>query len=246
MTDREPDFETLSAYVDGELAPAERESFERQLARDERLARRVEALVAMKQGVAALGGDIVVLQMPARRPSWRIAGWAAAAAAICMMAAVAWYGHAPASADVVAGAVAAHDGWSEAAGLPASSSEIDALAWPDLAAAGLKLVAVRPDIAIDRVRAAQAVYAGQHGCRLSLFALKEAGPSEPFHLSSTGDLQTAVWTVGTAHYIAVARRLNARRFAVLAGAMQAMPSRKGPLPAELIAQLESAHQPCSG
>lgn len=68
MTEQTPDFQTLNAYVDGEVAPDMKASIDRYVAQNGKLAREVEALRRMKSGVAGIGSDVVVLQLPTRRP----------------------------------------------------------------------------------------------------------------------------------------------------------------------------------
>lgn len=254
MTNIEPDFEILSAYVDGELSPVEMSQLEALMERDQRIASKIKKLMEIKSGVAQVAADVVILQLPVRRSHWHIGLIPAIAAALCMVAfgALTWTGllHQLQGEHnaTVAQAVVLHDEWvsnkSNSATLVAAVQGFEP---PQLSAAGLHLVGIRSDIVLaDKTHAIQANYVGEHGCRLSLFELSGADIREAFHIASMGNLQSATWTFGPSQYIAIARELDTTRFAVVAAAMKAMTAHLGPPPADVVAQLESAHQPCKG
>lgn len=249
------DFEMLNAYVDGELSPDARALVEARIASDAALARQVEALHRMKRQVAAMGSESVVLQIPADRMRLRPVAVAAAAAILCLvflggwLGALAFDGRAKSHAgDEIAQALALHDDWS--AGIvdaAAPAADIRSFDAPELGAAGLSLVSLRSDAVLDGRPAVQAGYAGRHGCRLSLFRMAGSDEAQPLHVFDQGDARSATWADGSFRYALVARRLDGARFAALADALHTMTARMSrPASREVVAELESAHQPCNG
>ena len=256
MIDNEPQFETLSAYVDSELPSPHREWLDRRIDNDHRLAREVAALRQMKAGVASLGKDVVLLQMPAHetgyRLPWRAAAAVAAAMLIIAVAAAYWiappflrHPAAPQS-ETTRQAVALYDNWVGGSANLLSAPVVKASDSLSLDAAGLTLVSLRTDLVIAEAPATQAGYLGHHGCRLSLFKIAKTDGNQAFEISTLGDLQTARWATASFMYVAVARKLDATRFAVLAGALRSMTGSREPAPLDLVAQLKTAQQPCHG
>ncbi|MEO5756537.1 MAG: hypothetical protein ABIQ51_06745 [Mesorhizobium sp.] len=253
MTEQYPDFQTLNAYVDDELSPEAKASIDRNLARDGKLAREVEALRRMKAGVAGIGSDVVLLQMPTRRPQNLALG---AIAAMLMLTFVGgWFvatTFSPSAGregvNTVAQALKLHDDWSATVmNISGQAADLRSFDAPELAAAGLRLVALHADAEITGKRAIQAGYLGEHGCRLSLFRIADVGSDMVYHITNDGGAQSAVWADGSFRYVVIARKLDVTRFAVLADALRDMTTRMGRPPSQdIIAQLESAHQPCRG
>jgi len=252
------DLEMLNAYVDGELSPDARALVEAHAASDPALAGQVEALRRMKRQVAAMGdaigADCVVIPVP--RGDWRPRPvTVAAAAALCLAFLGGWLGalafdgrmKSPAS-DEIAQTLMLHDEWS-ARTFDAASPAVDIRSFdaPELGAAGLSLVSLRSDAMLDGRPAVQAGYAGRHGCRLSLFRMAGSGQIQLLHVASDGDARSATWADKSFRYALVARKLNGDRFAALADALQSMTSRQGQQTSQqVVAELEGAHQPCSG
>ncbi|WP_019170806.1 anti-sigma factor family protein [Pseudaminobacter salicylatoxidans] len=253
MTDTDRDLELLNAYVDGELSADARDLLEARIASDAGLARKVETLTAVKARVRALGSDMVVVQVPRMRPRFSLIAAAVAAALLCVMIAGGWIGtlaferHRNAQ-DLVAQALAAHDRWStEAMNAATPPVSIDDFRAPELTRADLRLVALLPDVRIGGKRAIQASYLGPHGCRLSLFRIPQAGTDQRLRIAHDGDAQSAEWEDKSFHFVVVSRKLDMARFAVLADVLQATTTRPDRVPARnMIAALESAHQPCNG
>lgn len=249
--------EMLSAYVDGELPPEDRARIEIRSATDPALARRIEVLGQMKAAVAGIGADTAPMMPVFAAPPRRIRSMLSAAALLCVLAFfVGWIGAAtlgrngPATLpDMVARAVALHDDWSTkpAQWTVKPAVMISGFEAPELIEAGLALVAVNPDAQINGQPAIQASYLGQHGCRVSLFRIRQADGDDVFHITNNGDVQSATWADSAFRYVVIARHLDVTRFTVLADALNTMTSNMGRKPTrDIVAQLESAHQPCTG
>jgi anti-sigma factor RsiW len=256
MTDTDRDLETLNAYVDGELSPDAHRLMSDRLAADPGLARRAESLARLKSRVHALGAETAVVQLPPAGARISPVRMAVAAAAFCLIFAGGWLGATAfsdfrtraAAAPEIAQALALHDHWPAVvmnSSLPAT--RIDDFQAPELTRADLVLVSLRSDVDIAGMRAVQASYQGPHGCRLSLFRIPQSGPDQGLRITDENNVQSAVWADKSFRYIAVARRLNLTRFAVLADAMQVMTARTaGSKAPDVMAALKGAHQPCTG
>lgn len=255
MIEQKPDFQALNAYVDDEVSPDTKASIDRNVARDSTLAREVEALRRMKSGVAGIGSDVVLLQLPTRRPQISRAALGAVAAMLMLTFVGGWFVATTFNrsadregANTVVQALKLHDDWSATViNTSAHATDLRSFDAPELAAAGLTLVALNADAEIAGKHAIQAGYLGEHGCRLSLFRIPGAEQDMVFHIVNEGGVQSAVWADRSFRYVVIARRLDVTRFALLADALREMTTRLGRQPSQdIIAQLESAHQPCRG
>lgn len=253
MTQQEPDFTTLSAYVDGELDPATSARVARLIATDPATARLVARLSELKQAVAQSAPEVVVFRAPPPPPPiWRCLVPAAAMVFLAMAVAgtVWWSGStvpqlaqtaSPPLTDQVARLhdLAAQD---EAAPLPATAAM--EYFTPELRAAGLRLVSVRTGLEIEGRRAHQVSYVGQRGCRLSLFEFPGIAADDSFSVTTNKDLRSAAWVAGGIHYLMVARNMDETRFAVIAAALRSMTIHRTQPSGPMIASLEQARQPC--
>lgn len=249
------DLEMLNAYVDGELSPDARALVETRIASDAALAHQVEVLRRMKRQVAAMGSEPVVLQIPVDGMRMRPVAIAAAAAILCLVFLGGWLGALAFDGrpkfrpgDEIAQALALHDDWS-ARIFDAAAPAVDIKSFdvPELGAAGLSLVSLRSDAMLDGQPAVQAGYAGRHGCRLSLFRMAGSKEVQPLHVFNEGDARSATWADNSFRYALVARKLDGDRFAALADALHSITARMSqPASREVVAELESAHQPCNG
>ena len=248
------DFETLSAYVDGELDPPEAARIARLVASDERVAREVAKLTEMKEAVAALSPDVVLVHVDA--PGRRRWNSLPVALAACLFAALLggmiWLGW-PAGGDgqaaqaaMLADAGLRHDAWVGAAGDdPAPVAAAPGVFAPELLAAGLSLAKVERQIEIAGRPAAHAGDVGTRGCRLSLFEMGD-GEILPdvLMLGNAGTLQWATWRTGGARYLMVARHMDESRFATIGGVLRTMTESRGARSEDVIARLSEARQPC--
>lgn len=256
MRESEPDFETLSAYVDGELDAASAAHIAALAANDPRVAARVSKLHQLRAGVSALAGsDVVVATAVGRAPRGRFGAlrWPAALAAslvLLVCAAALWFGTGEVrqgEGGLVATLVETHDEWLATgharlapAELPESPRSIL------LAAAGLIQVHADPSLDIGGVQVGHFGYVGANGCRLSLFELPvemDGEVSDGLWASLESGLRLADWTSGSTHFIVVARDMNDQRFETVVGALRKATRERGAT-REMIARLESARQPC--
>lgn len=254
MNNIEPDFETLNAFVDGELSADERSKIEVLIATDVRIARQIKTLFDMKESVTKLASEVVLVQVPPRGLPRHVRApfWVAAVLCLMVLGSLVWSAllsrnpAGPFAPQMIAEAIVLHDSWANGDSDATPAAEIPGFAPPELTAAGLTLASIRSNVEIAGTHAIQAGYIGRHGCKLSLFDIPDAGANDAFHITSFDNLQSAAWTSGPSRYIAIARNMDATRFAVLAGAMKAMTMQTGSPTASVIAQLDSAHQPCNG
>lgn len=253
MTDNQPNFEMLSAYVDGELDAAEAARMAGLIAANEQLARRVAQLSEMKKGVAGFAPDVVVLQVPSQSARTRTFAPLAAAVALfaVVLGSVIWIDSSPfdrSSLDQRSLISAALDEYDRSRGANALAVQSPAARRgffaPELGAAGLSVAMVNAGLELSGNMVVHTVYVGQNGCRLSLFEFTESGGDEAFSMKSDGGLQHAWWTAGGSRYLAVARNMDDTRFAVVAGALKSMTIRKAQPDRGLLAQLRGARQPC--
>jgi hypothetical protein len=228
------DLVRLNAFVDGELAPAERAAVAARLAADRNFASAHATLARLKACVDATIEDAPVQFRPLHRPPrqcrrWLPAGGLAAAAAC--IALLATRGHAP------------HHLSETAAATPdvalAGASWRPAL--PHLDIAGLTLVAVTAQTGAGSP-VVTAGYLGPHGCKLELYA-RPAG-SEPAIAANNH----RAWTVDAITYELVAHGMPDRRFASIADAAERLTRRDDRLPASLERRLREARAaaPCAG
>lgn len=251
MTSPANDFDLLSAYIDGELDPADAAHLARRIASDETLARQAAKLAEMKSALAAPVHDVIFVNiMPRQSSRGRI--WAAGLAACLALALVSvlWQiGPTAKADDDIAQAIAQHDVW--VGGSPEMTvSPVSVPAGffaPELNAAGLAIAYVRTNASIAGKQAVQVGYVGRNGCRLSLFRLiADARTAAQYSLTSDATLQRAVWRDAANVYLLVARGMDQSRFATIAGVLRDLTS-DAPKPApEATAALQSPHLPCIG
>lgn len=245
-----PDPKTLSAYVDGELDPPEAARVARLIATDERVARDAARLFEMKEAVAALAPDVVLVHVAAARPRNFLPHAVAAGLLALVLGGLLWaigsMGGAGDRAALLAEAGLRHDAWLGAEdGEPKPVAADPGLFAPELGAAGLSLVKTEQDVEIAGRRATHAGYAGTRGCRLSLFEMA-AGESLPdvLTLGKTDRHLWASWEIGSERFLAVARNMDETRFATIAGVLRSMTASRQPAGEDVVAQLDGARQPC--
>lgn len=255
------DFEALSAYVDGALAPTQAAELATRIAGEPALAVACARLSALKVATSAcLAGDAPApeLRMPAAgssrlvrlrpgRPRFAMLAASIGAFAIGAVLATA-LPLAPPSTDLRAPAAVSativdlHDRWADA--LPGMANEPDGedWAWPIMAAAHLSPAFSREETEGVLAPMRQDGYVGQNGCRASLFSVDRPGS---FAIGSLEDgVSVTAWSHGGRQFALVARAMDPKRFALLAGSLREGQSPPGP-PEALLAAVRDRPTACS-
>ncbi|MCV9939105.1 hypothetical protein OIU35_22375 [Boseaceae bacterium BT-24-1] len=241
------DWETLNAFADGELAPAEQRAMAERLADSPETAERLRGIIRLKQELQALpAGDVPPLPTLSASPRsyWRQA--AAIAVAIVIAAAVAL---APmlllrdSSGTFLAASLAAHEQFATSAPSQPIATVAPAAALPvtsELSRLGLEPI-WQATSATGQIRIG---FVGARGCRLSLHVSPQAEPAlAPDQVVPT----LAGWNAGGRGYLLIATGMPTARFEMIAGFIKALTSepadRVEPLRTALQSDWRSA-QPC--
>ncbi len=264
---QQPDWQTLNAYVDGELSTAEAAEVARALADDRTLAGRVASLTRLKATVQDMGEAAEITLPTTRRRHWRPAALAASLAlglAIGVAASfVPWQGSdRPAW---VVPARASHEAWNMDEDRPgavpvAGGVVLAALGQlgpdgylkaylPDLSAARLTLTRLETVSLLDgRGEALHAGYRGTRGCKVSLLILAD-GAALPAALTRYDDraLRTFAWRTGGHGYLLVAEGMDEARLAMIAETVHRAILEHGPFNEETRTALRESRErskPC--
>jgi anti-sigma factor RsiW len=228
------EWETLNAYVDGELTPAETAQVAEQLAQDPGLARRVAELSRLKS-------TLFDLRQPCPEPiRLKPAGYRrrglVAALFLFMALFSGWqlFEERALPPDLVAQAVVAHNGWlsgghAEKAGasgelLKSSLKRLQLDAYvPDLSRAGLSYDGIRP-VSFQSQKGLHVGYRGPHGCRVSLVVFKDDSrrSGKAIDTFAYGGYQIYGWQVRGAAYYLLAPRMDPQRLQQIARVVQRM------------------------
>ncbi|PWG61569.1 hypothetical protein [Sediminicurvatus halobius] len=242
--ERRPDWETLNAYVDGELPAREAAAVAAAVAADAGLAAEVDALRRLKRRLARLpGAQESAGRRRAPRPLLAAAVVAALAVVIALLAPT------PQGERLGAQLVQAHAAWSpDDAALRAVSDLPAGVFVPDLTAAGLELAAVRRLALPDGRSAIQLGYLGSRGCRVSLFAAPARGAAAAL-ASPNGRVDLRHWQAGPLRYVlAVSGMASDRHRMLLETLREASRAHAQPDPATRLALARSRARsaPCVG
>ncbi|RUT32788.1 hypothetical protein EMQ25_06495 [Arsenicitalea aurantiaca] len=245
------DFETLSAYVDGELDAATAAALASRIAADSNLARQVAEIHGLKAAVSGLGHGETPRALPARprRPRPALRHLAAAAAVVLTLGIAAvggqfWRDAAPSQERVLLEAILAeHDGWRLSINEESALRPAVAPGQQLLADAGLVQIHGSFGLELAGVTASHRGYAGPRGCRLSVFEL--SAPLDPAALEAVAEGDGAplvhAWQAGGAGFVAVARNMDPLRFDALSAALEAASARGDRVE---IAAIEIPRTPC--
>jgi len=234
-----PDWETLNAYVDGELPIGAAAKVARALAEDRVLAAAVATLTRLKAATHEVGGDHgVVVSRPAA-PGWRGVAMVAAMVALFIAGTVFMipYGK-PSAPPWLAQAWGVHAAWTGDEGAAGDSgrvlaamSRVGAQAYlPDLSAASLSLTRLEPLAPDIAGRGGMHLgYRGNRGCQLSLLILG-GGDGLPTALTRFGQGRRQIfgWRSATHGYVLMAEGMDDARLGVIARSVYQGALRRAP------------------
>jgi len=252
-------WETLNAYVDGELAPAEAAAVASTVARDPDIAARIATLAALRAVVTAVPQEQAPpFTTPSRRPNVRgaarrLAGLAAAVIVSAGLGFAVWLASPVSRPADPAAAVAAHRHWlAGREALPAGAVSLERAgarsgALPDLSAASLRLVRLETGLGEDeRIFAG---YAGPNGCRVGLWVSRatSAQTAEPVR-STTDGVTIRSWRSGDLGYAMLAIGIDEARLDLIAALAARSLGTDRPATREQVAALSDARaagRPCT-
>lgn len=257
MAERQIGVETLNAYVDRELPPAEAARVARTAAMDPQIARQIATLHELRAGVAAMTPDSVVFTADRSAPPERRAraGLAAALAALVLTFGAGWWSAPeraapPAATAPLALMVAEYDAWHEGDVAPVLPRDI---ASPRMTAlmeeTGLELVLEDRLEFADGSELRHAGFLGKRDCRISLFEMARdaAGSAHPaFALHAPANILQASWDSAETRHVLIARDMDRVRFATIAEALREATVSQDADDEALVAKLSSARQSCTG
>ncbi len=233
MNGRDIDWETLNAYVDGELDAEHAAEVARAAADEPEIARQVSMISQLKAVTAASAEPMPRIDLPhPARPQWpRIAAGVAvlfvagAAGIFALFPAAqeeAWLAdaradHAEWAATLAIGDIEALDARSYLAGLRRLGP---APFLPDLTSARLRRESVRYIAGGNRQAGAiHTGYVGTRGCRISLWiTITDKTGFGPLTRHESGAGPSFSWHAGGLRYVVLSSGMDAGRFALIAGA----------------------------
>lgn len=241
-------WETINAYVDGELPPEEAEAVAEHAMRDPALRARIATLSRLKAATPE------ALHHATPAPTFVPLPWgvrvAVALGAVLLLIVAGSMLDPFKSQDRIEIATGVYRTWlagTEPASMPLPGP-IEVGTWrgspPDLRAAHLRLVFVVPE-----KNAGQGVllgYEGPHGCRVGLWIGRFASPSASPR-RTRGDIQMVQWDAGGADFLLLAHGMDPSRLMRLAEAAEQLTRQRDP--DELRIALEQSARlgpPCAG
>lgn len=264
MTAQQPAWETLNAYVDGELPAAEAAAVARALAEDRGLASQVATLSKLKAAVED-SVETAEISLPGSKPNpWRPLALAASLALAFVTGAwlieASWQG--PSQPAWLAEARAAHTAWTAAEDSRDEADSGVVLAamhgagpgayLPDLSAAKLRLSRIETLRFAGRDRPALHVgYRGTRGCQVSLFIVPAAkgdhAISRPISRYDKGPNHAYVWRSRSHGYLLTATGMDAARLDLIAQTVRRASLEHSPFNAETRTALQESRKrsvPC--
>jgi len=248
-----PTWETLNAYMDGELSTAEAAKVARAVAERPPLADQIAHLSRLKATIrSSMDSDATVeLPPPARGHRWPFltAGVLAATLAVALVIAAATFlgggKQSPLALDLLDDASLVHRSWAEQSRAtnqaPISSSTFlpaldrfgaDAYV-PDLISAELTLTEVKLVKQDDYPTILHLGYSDEKDCRVSLFILPvQRGLTDRLMQTGTSLARTYVWRAGTLSYFLLADGMDPERISLIAHGVFDSTRHRLPLTAE--------------
>jgi anti-sigma factor RsiW len=228
MTNRRISFETLNAYVDGEMDTAAAADVAAAIAEDAALAHEVAALCRLRSAVAE-SMEAPPLSVPIPPPtSNRVTAIAAGVAIMIFIAGsllVSTVGRDP-GVGWLERTWQAHRGWSlEDVAAPARptlqfaqfAKAVPGAYVPDLSASRLSLVHAALVPFTDKRQALLAGYRGTRGCRISLLVFASPGSlGKTLEPLRDGDNEAYGWRSGSLGYVILSDGMDSDRFRLLA------------------------------
>jgi hypothetical protein len=268
MTAQAASWETLNAYVDGELPAGAAAEVARALARNPTLASQVASLTRLKAATQEMVQDLsraseIVLPAPRNR-RWRPPALAASLGLVLAIGLAAALlpnlGERP--PPWVTQARVAHEAWATsrdpaplevdgvvlvALGQAGAGSYLKAYL-PDLKSARLTLTHLESVALADGGAALHAGYRGTRGCKITLLILP-GGAALPRQLTRHDDaaLRAFAWRVGPLGYILLAEGMDEARLELIAETVHGATLENSPLDAETRTALRESRersQPC--
>lgn len=252
-------FETLSAYVDGELLPDERARVARLVASDESVARQVAILQQMSAGVASLVPNAFFVPMPVPRKAPRrrigvLVGLCLAASVALSAIASVWWGldtRGTAQMSFLQDAeqqlVLLHDSWLESRDEGAVSDSRSQGYAELLASSGLVRVRHQRVPLKDGRDIQHSGYIGSKGCRLSLFRMaaeEQMNDGLLVEIAAGNSLMKAQWVLDSTQFVLLARKMDETRFLTIVNAIREFERDSDRNAAGFVAALEEARKPC--
>lgn len=215
-------WETINAYVDGELSPEEARAIAMRAVQDPTLRARIATFSRLKKTTAEAVRSPE--PTPAGAPRSYRSAWATIAVGAALLLMLAGALIVPrTSRDRMDSGAMAYRNWlagAEPASLP-RPGPLEIGTWqgspPDLKAAHLRLVLMVPGK--DPNRELLLGYQGPHGCRVGLWISRSAAAAEVPHVADE-DIQTVRWTIGGTDFLLLTHGMDNVRLAVLADAVE--------------------------
>ncbi len=268
MTQQQPSWETLNAYVDGELPAGAAAEVARALAQDRALADRVASLTQLKAAtqdtVRDLDGAVEIAPPVPEGRRWRPLAVAASlvlAVAIGLAASFGPWQRAQPPAWMVQARVV-HDAWVPTQELAppkvggvflvalgeAGASGFFKAYLPNLTSARLTLTHLESVTLADGGAALHAGYRGTRGCKISLLVLP-GGEALPRELTRRDDaaLHAFAWRAGSLGYVLLAEGMDEARLELIAETVHRATLKNRPVDAETrtaLRQSRERSQPC--
>lgn len=220
------DFETLSAFADGELDSQTRWQVEAALRTNPDLQRQLHDIRALKESLGAMRATWAPAELVVRKRKAPLVGTALAAALAVLLVsatlAASWLDAGFLKAGLNAQIIAVHDDF-VAVDNPLVSVVTSSLEADFFRQAGLQLI-VDDVLTLDGQSIRHRGYGGPNGCRISVFALPSTSRSAAEAVAADPGILAAYWQNTSGTIVLIARSMDAERFAAIARAYRNLTS----------------------